>query len=84
MKGLLHFQDNNLQNRPNNGHGNHLAQWNIHSDLALWGDLLLLTLGEKKHFLTNWFSTTCHPQLRFDYTIIFIFQKFTWMGWHLK
>ncbi len=79
MKGLLNFQDINLESRPNNGHGNHLAQWNIHSNFALWGDLLLLTLGEKKHFLTNRFLTPCHPQLCFDDTIIFILKKSTWV-----
>ncbi len=40
--------------------------------------------GEKGHFLTNQFFTTCHLQLCFDYTIIFIFKNSTWMGWHLK
>jgi hypothetical protein len=50
MKGRFNFQDINLESRHNNGLGNHLALWNIHSDLALWGDLLLLTLGEKNIF----------------------------------
>ncbi len=42
------------------------------------------SLGENRHFLTNQFSTTCHPQLCFDYTIIYIFFKSTWMGCHFK
>ncbi len=43
----------------------------------------LSSLGEKGHFLTNRFLTTCF-QLCFDYTIIFIWRNSTWMGWHLK
>jgi hypothetical protein len=42
------------------------------------------TLGEKRHFLTDQFFTTCCFQLCFDYTIIFILKKFMWMGWHFK
>jgi hypothetical protein len=47
-------------------------------------DSFIKTLREKRHFLTNWFSTTCHPQLCFDYTIIFMQKTSTWIGWHFK
>jgi len=33
---------------------------------------LLKSLGKKRHYLTNQFSTACQAQLAFDYIIIFI------------
>jgi hypothetical protein len=42
VKDLFHLQDINIESRPNNEHGNHLAQWNMHLGLALWGDFILL------------------------------------------
>ncbi len=41
VEGLFHLQDINLECKFNNWHGNHLAQWNMHPHLALWGDLVL-------------------------------------------
>jgi hypothetical protein len=42
VKGLFHLQDINLESRPHNQHGNHPTQWNSHTHLLLWGDLVLL------------------------------------------
>jgi len=42
LKGLLHFEHINFKSRPNNGHGNELAQWNVHSKFSLGIDLEFL------------------------------------------
>jgi hypothetical protein len=42
LKGLLHFEHINFNNRPNSGHGNELAQWNVHSRFSLGIDLEFL------------------------------------------
>ncbi len=41
VKGLFHLQDINLESKSHNWHGNHLAQWNSHTYLGLWGDPVL-------------------------------------------
>ncbi len=60
MKGLLHFQNINFENKPDNGHGNHLAQWNIHLGLALWGDLILLKNLPHVDFCLVLHRSNCH------------------------
>jgi hypothetical protein len=42
LKGLLHFENINFKNRPDNGHGNELAQWNVHMRFSLGIDLEFL------------------------------------------
>lgn len=42
LKGLLHFELINFQNKPHNGHGNEHAQWNVHARFILGVDIEFL------------------------------------------
>jgi hypothetical protein len=42
LKGLLHFEHINFKSKPDSGHGNELAQWNVHSGFLLGIDLEFL------------------------------------------
>jgi hypothetical protein len=55
VKGLLHLQDINLENKPHSQHGNHLAQWNNHPRLAFGEILYFLRISFV--FIFVWFCT---------------------------